>query len=92
MKLESRTRSIRLSEKSSHIIDTIPREKGISKNRFIIECIEAHKEPASRKIKGYHKNQIIQQTNLALLVRSSRWDELPESIKKTIFSLRKDTK
>ena len=39
-------KTIRLSEKAGKILEIIPEKKGISKNQFINECIEAHNIPS----------------------------------------------
>ncbi len=44
-------KTIRLSEKAGKILEIIPEKKGISKNQFINECIEAHNIPTSRRNK-----------------------------------------
>ena len=82
MSLEEKTRSIRLSKKAADILEQAPAKYGISKNRFINECIEAQKTSSSRKIKQYHAKQIIGSTIMSLLVMSEGYNEMtPEYIK-----------
>lgn len=78
MNTKSSIRSIRVSEKTDVILNTIPGKKGISTNAFINECIEAHNAPTSRKVKDYKASQILAVTNLGLMMMSLDYEELPE--------------
>lgn len=80
----SELKTIRLSEKAGKILEIIPEKKGISKNQFINECIEAYNIPTSRRNKINYATQIITLTNLSLLEMSTGYKQTTDSLKQTV--------
>lgn len=81
MNLESKTKTVRLSVKAKQVLEKVPEEKGISKNQFINECIEAHKVPTSRRVKESYVAKKTALANLSLLMMSRDYEQIPDYVK-----------
>lgn len=76
--------SLRLTQKSKQILESIPAKKNISPNKFINECIEAHRTPSSRMQKDFHTARVLSQTQIYLIQNSDLSNQLPDAVKQSL--------
>lgn len=78
---QSPVTSVRLTQRSKQILQSIPAKKQITPNKFINECIEAHNTPSSRIQKDFHTARILMQTQVYLFQNSGLQADAPDAFR-----------
>ena len=80
----TKIQTVRLTARAETILKTQPQKEGVTTNRFINECIEAHRSSSSKQKKENHTKRVKTMTYIYLLKNSKEYHELPETVKHTI--------
>ena len=84
---QSPVTSIRLTQRSKQILQSIPAKKKITPNKFINECIEAHNTPSSRIQKDFHTARILMQTQIYLFQNSGLLADAPDAFRHLLATI-----
>lgn len=84
---QSPVTSIRLTQRSKQILQSIPAKKKITPNKFINECIEAHNTPSSRIQKEFHTAKILMQTQIYLFQNSGLLADAPDAFRHLLATI-----
>lgn len=84
---QSPVTSVRLTQRSKQILQSIPAKKKITPNKFINECIEAHNTPSSRIQKEFHTAKILMQTQIYLFQNSGLLADAPDAFRHLLATI-----
>ena len=84
---QSPVTSVRLTQRSKQILQSIPAKKKITPNKFINECIEAHNTPSSRIQKDFHTARILMQTQVYLFQNSGLQADAPDAFRHLLATI-----
>ncbi|MGI5946912.1 MAG: hypothetical protein ACOX8K_05845 [Lachnospiraceae bacterium] len=84
---QSPVTSVRLTQRSKQILQSIPAKKKITPNKFINECIEAHNTPSSRIQKDFHTARILMQTQIYLFQNSGLQADSPDAFRHLLATI-----
>ena len=84
---QSPVTSVRLTQRSKQILQSIPAKKKTTPNKFINECIEAHNTPSSRIQKDFHTARILMQTQVYLFQNSGLLADAPDAFRHLLATI-----
>lgn len=84
---QSPVTSVRLTQRSKQILQSVPAKKKITPNKFINECIEAHNTPSSRIQKNFHTARILMQTQIYLFQNSGLLADVPDAFRHLLATI-----